>query len=157
MENVESYSFDQFLGLAIHLFITTQSQHTREQLVQQFPKFGSAAVLPLVKVICRMPPQSELPLLAQASLEDMAPPSLIIGLNQVLDCETDDDLREIAIQKLMNLMQKYDQSVLLLLPKLVSQQTWRLLKLHLLAESPYPKFNQACLNNKLPVKVKCSL
>lgn len=149
-EGCESHcSFEQFLGLAIHLLVTTQSQQTREQLAQQLTKFGSAAVLPVAKILYRMDPQSRLRVLAQQILDQMEPYPLIIGLSQVLDRETDEDLRAIAVQMLMNLIQNHERPVLLLLPKLVSQTTWRLLKRHLLAEISYPTGNNACLGNSL--------
>ncbi|MEO0394911.1 MAG: hypothetical protein AAF243_02860 [Cyanobacteria bacterium P01_A01_bin.137] len=157
VESIESYSFDQFLGLTIHLFVTTQSQDTREQLAQQLTKFGSAAVLPLIKILWRMRSHSSLQLLAQNSLEQMAPYSLIIGLSHFLDRETNDDLREIATQMLVNLMQDPNRSVLLSLPKLVSSKTWRLLKLHLLAEKSYPTDKAGCFSNNLPVEMSIIL
>lgn len=157
VESIDSYSFDQFLGLTIHLFVTTQSQDTREQLAQQLTKFGSAAVSPLIKLLWRMRSHSSLQLLARNSLEQMAPYSLMIGLSHVLDRETNDDLRTIAIQMLLNLMQDSNRSVLLSLPKLVSAKTWRLLKLHLLAEKTYSTDETSCLNQSLPVDMSMIL
>ncbi|MEO0430808.1 MAG: hypothetical protein AAF151_03850 [Cyanobacteria bacterium J06656_5] len=152
-ESLESYSFDQFLGLTIHLFITTQSQDTREQLAQQLTKFGSAAVAPMVKILWRMGSHRSLQLLAQNSLQQMAPFALIIGLSHVLDRETDDGLRTVAIQMLVKLMQDPEQSVLLSLPKLVSDMTWRLLKRHLLAEKNCPTDEVICFSHNLPVEM----
>ena len=154
VESIDSYSFDQFLGLTIHLFVTTQSQDIRQQLAQHLTKFGSAAVSPMVKILWQMRSHSSLQLLAQDSLEQMDPYALIIGLSHVLDRETDDDLRTVAIKMLVTLMmQDSEQSVLLLLPKLVSDTTWRLLKRHLLAEKNYPTDEAICLNHNLFVEM----
>lgn len=139
--NLETYSFDNFLGLTIHLFVTTQSQHTREQLALQLPKFGSAVVSPLIKILCRLQMQKDVYALTQKSLNNIELYPLIIGLSQLLDHEVDNTLRAIAVQQLMQLIEASNQSVLSVLPRLVSQRTWRILKLQLLAKTPYPRFN----------------
>jgi hypothetical protein len=94
-----------------------------------------------MKILWRIPPQEHIHTLAQQSLDRMALYPLIIGLNQVLDREVDAPLREAAMQWLVKLIQENNQSILLVLPKLVSPKTWRLLKLQLLATIPYPRFN----------------
>ena len=139
--DIDAYSFNDFLGLTIHLFVTTQSQHTREQLALQLPKFGSAIVLPLIKILCRIQAQEDIQALVQQSLDKIDLYPLIIGLNQVLDRENDKSLRTIAIQRFMKLIQENNQSLLLILPRLVSTKTWHLLKLQLLETMPYPRFN----------------
>ena len=143
-DDIETYSFDDFLGLTIYLFVTTQSQQTREQLSLHLSKFGSAAVLPLIKILCRIRLHQNVRQLAQQSLDRMELYPLIIGLSHVLDREVDDVLRTAAIQSLIRITQENNQSVLLLLPKLVSQQTWQIVKSKLLEVSPYPQFNNAC-------------
>ena len=140
-EEFENYSFDTFLGMVIHMLITTESQHTREQLSQQLPKFGSAAVSPLLKILYRPQTQPNIRTLAQASLNKIDLYSLIIGLSQLLDNETDNTLRSAAVQQLIKLIAGHNQSVLLVLPKLVSTKTWQILKLQLLTQTPYPKVN----------------
>ncbi|MEL6230226.1 MAG: hypothetical protein AAFR24_09975 [Cyanobacteria bacterium J06627_3] len=153
VENIDSYSFDDLLGLTVHLFVTTQSPSIREQLALQLSKFGSAAVLPLIKILCRVQSIDNIQLLVQKSLETLAIYPLIIGLGQVLDHEVDISLRTVAMQLLIQLIQENDQSVLLILPKLVSKRTWQLIKLQLLAESPYPKFNTTCVDKSFRVQV----
>ncbi|MEO0349338.1 MAG: hypothetical protein AAF282_04725 [Cyanobacteria bacterium P01_A01_bin.15] len=154
VETIESSNFDQFLGFAVHLFVTTQSQHTREQLSQKLPTFGSAAVLPLLKILWHGSSPSDLKALARQSLENMTLYSLIIGLGRVLDLEVDAGLRAIAIQMLRKIIQENDQYILLLLPKLVSQKTWQLLKAQLLDESPYPVFNTRLVEDRYFVQVR---
>ena len=140
-EEFENYSFDTFLGMVIHMLITTESQHTREQLAQQLPKFGSAAVSPLIKILYRLQTQQHIRALAQASLNKIDLYPLVIGLSQLLDNEIDTTLRSAAVQQLTELIESHNQSVLLVLPKLVSTKTWQILKLQLLTQMPYPKFN----------------
>ena len=152
-DGIDTYSFEEFLGLTIHLLVTTQSQYTREQLALQLPKFGSAVVLPLIKILCRMSSRHDLQRLAQQSLDRMGLYALILGLNQMLDGESDNDVRIVAIQTLIELTQVHDQSVLMALPKLVSERTWQLLKQHLLAQFPYPTFNNANFNNSSCIKL----
>lgn len=154
VDNIETYGFDDFLGLTIHLFVTTQSQQVREQLALKLPKFGSAVVLPLVKILCRMQTRDQVQLLAQQSLDKMVVYPLIIGLGQVLDRETDETLRTTAVHLLTKLVQENDQSFLLVIPKLVSSKTWHLLKLQLLETLPYPKFNTECFSDKKSHKSK---
>ncbi|MGD1952522.1 MAG: hypothetical protein ACFB14_23195 [Leptolyngbyaceae cyanobacterium] len=141
VECIDTYRFDELLGLVVHLFVTTQSQQTRKKLSTLLPKFGSAAVLPLLKILCRLPAQASVHTLAQQSIADMAVYALIIGLDQVLVYETDELLQKAAIQKLMHIMQDNESSILLVLPKLVSQKTWGLIKLQLLQDSFEPELN----------------
>ncbi|MEL6491804.1 MAG: hypothetical protein AAFQ95_17745 [Cyanobacteria bacterium J06621_3] len=47
---IDSFGFEQFLGFTCHLFVTTGSQQSREQLATILPKFGSIAVFPLLKI-----------------------------------------------------------------------------------------------------------
>ena len=49
-ESAQSWSFEEFLGFTLHLFITTDSPHVRAQVAQKLPKFGSRIVLPLIKI-----------------------------------------------------------------------------------------------------------
>ena len=131
IETVESYSFNEFLGLTVHLFVSTQSRHTCEQVSQILPKFGSAVVLPLLKVTCYdcADDIQNLPALAQQSLERMGLYPLLIGLNQVLDAEEDKPLRTVALELLLkNIAQSCDRSVPLLLPEFLSKESLQLLE-----------------------------
>ncbi|MEM8614093.1 MAG: hypothetical protein AAGF93_18870 [Cyanobacteria bacterium P01_H01_bin.105] len=157
VEAMDDYRFKDFLGLTIHLFVTTQSQATREQLALHLPKFGSEVVLPLLKVICRMSSKEDLLSLAQQSLKKMALYPRIIGLGQVLDREVETPVRTVAIGQLLQIIRAHEPSILLLLPRLVSQKTWHLLKLQLLQESPYPRFSIGCDNHDHPVQLDMAL
>ena len=141
VESLDTYRFDELLGLVVHLFVTTQSQKTREKLSALLPKFGSAAVLPLLKILCHLPAQASVHPLAQQSIADMMVYSLIIGLDQILMGEADELLQKAAIQRLMHIIRDNQSSILLVLPKLVSQNTWSLIKLQLLQESSEPELN----------------
>ena len=127
-ERLDSYDFEDFLGLSVYLFITTQSQQTREQLSQVLPKFGSAIVLPLLKILCRKEifVEQRIPIMAQQSLNAMAPYPLMIGLNQVLDLNAQDALKAIALQTVKELLQSYEPSVQLVLSQLLSETNRRL-------------------------------
>lgn len=50
-ESAQSWSFEEFLGFTLHLFITADSAHVRAQVAQKLPKFGSRIVLPLVNIL----------------------------------------------------------------------------------------------------------
>ncbi|MEM6256234.1 MAG: hypothetical protein AAF821_25250 [Cyanobacteria bacterium P01_D01_bin.156] len=127
-EHLDSYDFDDFLGLAVYLFITSQSQDTRKQLSQLFPKFGSAIVLPLVKILCKQDifVEQSIPVLAKYSLTKMAPYSLAIGLNQVLTLKIQNDLKTVALQTFRQLLQSCEPSVQLVLSQLLSEKNRQL-------------------------------
>ncbi len=50
-ESAQSWSFEEFLGFTLHLFITTDAPHIRAQVAQKLPKFGNRVVLPLFKIL----------------------------------------------------------------------------------------------------------
>ena len=152
VESIDTYRFDELLGLVVHLFVTTQSQQTREKLSALLPKFGSDAVLPLLKMLCHLPAQTSIHSLAQQSIADMAVYPLIIGLDQVLVYETDELLQKAAIQKLMHIIRNNESSILLVLPKLVSHKTWGLIKLQLLQESSDPELNHLSPEHRVAVQ-----
>ncbi|MEM9808341.1 MAG: hypothetical protein AAF959_24015 [Cyanobacteria bacterium P01_D01_bin.56] len=118
----DSWNFEEFLGLTVYLFVTTQSQHTREQLSQILPKFGSTAVLPLLKILLKKEVFAEkaIPTLAQQSLNNMTAYALVIGANQVLDLKFQDDLKAIALEVLQQLLQSCEPSTNLVLAQLLS-------------------------------------
>ncbi|ESA38354.1 hypothetical protein N836_02310 [Leptolyngbya sp. Heron Island J] len=122
-EHLDSYDCENFLGLAVYLFITTQSQGTREQLSRLLPKFGSAIVLPLLKILYRKEifVEQNIPMLAQQSLNEMAPYPLMIGLNQVLDLNLQDALKTVALQMVQQLLQSCEPSVYVVLSQLLSE------------------------------------
>lgn len=123
-ESLDSWDFEDFLGLAVYMFVTTQSQDTRIQLSQLLPKFGSAAVLPLLKILCKRKVFVEqgIPTLAQQSLNTMSPYPLAIGLNQALNLKSQADLKIVALQTLKQLFQSYGEpSTRLVLSQLLSE------------------------------------
>ncbi len=127
-ECFDAWDFEDFLGLAVYLFVTTQSQGTREKLSQLLPKFGSAAVLPLLKILGRKETfaKKNIPMLAQHSLNNMAPYPLAIGLNQVLEQKAQNDLTVVALQRLRQLLQSCEPSTCLVLSQLISDANWQL-------------------------------
>ncbi|MBX2866094.1 MAG: hypothetical protein KTR27_21280 [Leptolyngbyaceae cyanobacterium MAG.088] len=118
-----AWDFEDFLGLAVHLFVTTQSQDVRQQLSQLLPKFGSAVVVPLLKILCKKEVFAEIniPALAQKNLNEMELYPLVIGLNQILSLNFQDDLKALALQTLRQLLQSCEQSTNLVLSQLLSE------------------------------------
>ncbi|MEO1400365.1 MAG: hypothetical protein AAFV72_03820 [Cyanobacteria bacterium J06635_1] len=133
-ESLESWSFDEILGFTFHLFVTTKSPQLREQLSQLLPKFGSEAVRPLVKIANHFQPTSDLGKLALQSLEKVAPYPLVIGLSQVLENDSDDELRPMVISRLVNLMRGEDDAIFWLLSQLLSEENQQLLAIKSLEE-----------------------
>ncbi len=154
VNNIEAYSFDEFLGLTIYLFVTTQSQSIREELSFYLSKFGSAAVLPLIQILCRIQLPANVRQLARQSLDDMELYPLIIGLSHILEREIDNILRTAAMEVLVKISQENNQSILLLLPKVLSKKTWQALKDKLSMLSPSPKNHQSCPDRKVSFKLE---
>lgn len=148
VDDIEADSFEKNLGLAVHLFVSTQRADTLEQLAVLLPKFGSEVVLPLIKILCRVPRQEPVSVLAQQALKSLGLYPLVIGLNLVLDREADISLRKTAINWLVGLIQENKQSILWILPRLVSLTTWQLLTLQLLETTAYPVFDQETSSQK---------
>ncbi|MEO0755871.1 MAG: hypothetical protein AAFY78_03225 [Cyanobacteria bacterium J06648_16] len=132
---IDSWSFEQFFGLAVYLFVTTESSHTRRQLAQVLPKFGSRTVLSLVKILHQHQLPTELRLLALQSIEKIPPYALTYGLTQVL--ETDNTFEPFVLRTLASLIHERDESILLLLSQLLTQEHWHALEPRLLERLPY--------------------
>lgn len=138
-EHLDSYDFEDFLGLAVYLLVTTQSQYNREQLSQLLPKFGSAVVLPLLKILYKQDVFAEqaIPILAQQSLDTMAPYSLIVGIDQVLGMNIQDDLAVVALRVAKQLLQSCEPSTCLILSRLLSETNRQLVSEFSMPRSEY--------------------
>lgn len=124
-QTIESCSFDDFLGLTVYLFITTPSQDIREQLVPLLSKFGSAAVLPLLKILCKKDflVERNIQALVKQTFSQMAPYPLAIGIGQILDRNVDNELTAAALQILKQLT--CEPSTRLALSQLFSENAWK--------------------------------
>ena len=129
-DSIDSFSFEELLGLTVYSFVITQSQDSREQLSGLLPKFGSAVVLPLLRVLSRKDAvvSESLPVLAQKSLNEMGCYPLIIGLDQVLNHSMENDLKTVALEVLRQRLQLLEQNELSLLPQVLSKTTLELVE-----------------------------
>ena len=143
-----SLSFDQFFGLAVHTFITTPSTSTRQQLAQVLPKFGAKAVLSLFKILFHFSDKAlsasasanssgsidsqSLISLTRSSLKSMEPIAFIIGLESVLSDEAAKALTPLVIDILVSAIREDDGTLLTLLPRLLSVESWQHIKTNLL-------------------------
>ena len=136
-DDLDSFSFAELLGLTIYSFVTTQSQDSRKHLSNLLPKFGSAVVLPLLRVLSRKDSlvSENLPGLAQKSLNEMGCYPLLIGLDQVLTQSMENDLKTVALEVLRQRLQLIKQHELSFLPQILSQTTLELIKDLLLSET----------------------
>lgn len=125
-ETIDSYSFEDFLGLTVYLFITSPSQDAREQLAQLLSKFGSAAVLPLLKILCKkdLLVEKNIQPLVQQTLSQMAPYPLAIGISQILDQNVNDELKTVSLQVLKQLIQTCESPTRLELSQVFSETAW---------------------------------
>lgn len=124
---IDSYSFEDFLGLTVYLFITTPSQDTRKQLARLLSKFGSAAVSPLLKILCKKEflVEENIQVLTQQTLSQMAPYPLVIGIAQTLAQEVNGELETAALQLLKQLIQTCEPATRLALSQLFSETIWK--------------------------------
>lgn len=163
-KSIESWNFEQFFGFTLHLFITTESPHTRQQLSQLLPKFGSRVVLPLIKIAHHFPAGTHEPIhdvrtdvrtLALQSLSHMAPPSFIIGLREVLELECVDELMPILLAALVKLThQQNDETILLLLAQLLPKESWKLVEGPFRQKLSQQSFNVRLDDEESPLKIK---
>lgn len=137
-EKIETWSFEQFFGLTCHLFITTESNQSREQLSHILPKFGSVAVCSLLKIISKfntpIPPQPEVKQLALSSLKRMDSQPLISGLSKAIENSfTDNDSLESIAPTLIELASHHKASLFSELAKRLSTNSWNSLQTTLLS------------------------
>ncbi len=147
-ERVESWSFEQFFGFAAYLFITTDSAETRQQLAQIMPKFGSRAVLSLVKILHHAQLSNDnkslsLKALATQSLGAMNPYTFAIGLTEVLAQDNAAELGSVAAKALVKISYESSDSILLLLPQLLPAKSWQLLKAKLVSEPSFTSIKKS--------------
>lgn len=133
-ESLESWSFEQFFGFSLHLFITTESAATRAAVAQLLPKFGSGIVLPLVKISHHFQAKGEISRLAQQSLGAIAPRTLLLGIKEVLETPNADSLKPILVKVLANLSNQSAATVLILFPEILQDEAGQALKQAFLTE-----------------------
>lgn len=141
VQKLESLSFEQFFGLAVHTFISTESTATRQQLSELLPKFGSRAVLSLFKILfhCKSEFASfnivnahELNALTRASLKRIEPVAFVMGLDSALADKAAKALMPLIIEELVSAIREDDGTILTLLPRLLSVDSWNQIKTNLL-------------------------
>jgi hypothetical protein len=128
---LEDWTLEQFLGLALHLLITTESEATHRVLATLLPKFGGQAVRPLVRIAQSSQVPEDLRSLGLSILGSFTPGALATGLVSVLDTEDPRTLQPAVLQVVMMLGEPVTQALKSLLPEL----TWQRLMLHRLSFS----------------------
>ena len=134
VSQVEDWSFEQFFGLAVYMFVTTELAEVRQQLSGIIPKFGSRAVWSLVKIVHQSELPAELQLLARYSLEQVSPYGLTYGLSQMLAAGS--EYETFALKTLAELAQQRDEPIMLLLSQLLPSDRWQALEPRLLEWMP---------------------
>lgn len=154
-ECIDSFSFEEFLGLVVYMLVTTQSKDSREQLCGLLPKFGSAAVLPLLKVLSHQDSiaSEKLSPLIHKSLHGMEGYALIIGLDQVLHQNLANDLKTLALEMLRQRLQLLEQAELSLLPQMLSDATLEMVKDLLVVDVGLPIYIPTLENEEDPSPV----
>lgn len=151
-ERVESWSFEQFFGFATYLFITTESAETRQQLAQIMPKFGSRAVLSLVKILHHAQLSNDdkslsLKGLATQSLGAINPHTLAIGLAEVFAQANATELVAVVAKVLVKISYESNDSILSLLPTLLPAKSWQVLRSNLVNEISFTSIRRGLEEN----------
>ena len=125
LEHISTLGFEQFFGFTCHLFITTDLPQARQQLAQYLPKFGSIAVLSLLKIIHHFPFQTDIHQLALQTLESMTLEPLSAGLADTIEEYVESDLMdEVVIPNLIKLIYHHEDALLSMLSQQLSAQHW---------------------------------
>ncbi|MEL6552381.1 MAG: hypothetical protein AAFQ63_02795 [Cyanobacteria bacterium J06621_11] len=135
---IETWKFEQFFGLACHLFITTESAQSRQQLSNLLPKFGSIAVYSLLKITDKFNEathsQNNIGVLALSSLKQMALQPLVIGLVKTIeDDSTTDKTIDSIIPSLVTLAAHHQDPLFAELAKRLKTSSWNNLQTKLLS------------------------
>lgn len=126
LEQISTFSFEQFFGFTCHLFITTDVPEVREQLAELLPKFGSIAVFSLVKIAYYFQDTTAIHRLALQSLETMPVQPLSIGLAGVIEEHSEAALMpKVVVPSLIRLIEHYGEAILLLLSQQLSTAHWQ--------------------------------
>ena len=171
LEQIQSWSFEQFFGFTCHLFITTESSKLRNQLATLFPKFGNIAILSLIKIVYyfdlreRNQPSSdpyfstEVQALARKVLEDMPTPTLAIGLAQIIEADTHSALSQTIAAFLAKVFYKKEEDILSLLSRHLSKDSWHAIEASLIRElsSPQPEKVVSGRFNTIHTSPACAL
>lgn len=151
LEQIQSWSFEQFFGFACYLFVTTESSNIRKQLANLFPKFGKISILSLVKIVHHSDLYErnrsysnyhlsvEVPALALQALENMPAQILVVGLAQVIEEDTHSDLRQTIAAFLAKVFYKKEEDVLSLLSQHLSKDSWHAIEVSLVQELSSPQ------------------
>jgi len=153
VSKVENWSFEQFFGLTVYMFVTTESAPIRRQLARIIPKFGSRAVLSLIKIVHQTELSAELQLLARQGLDQISHYGLAHGLSQVL--ATDSPYEPFVLKTLATLAQELDEPILLLVSQLLAPSRWRVLEARLLEWLPVDEalsFDETTIVGNEPAK-----
>ncbi|MEL6468554.1 MAG: hypothetical protein AAFQ74_02405 [Cyanobacteria bacterium J06623_4] len=153
-EQLSTFTFEQFFGFTCHLFITTNSSETREQLSHILPKFGSIAVLSLLKIANHFYPCEEVKALALRSLQCMTDSPLAIGISHMLEGASAEEMRPAIAHRLVQMPAQRQEQILRLLAEQLSLNAWEKLEadLNLSNESDVVTFDPQ--NRRIKVRIK---
>ncbi|MGC1219438.1 MAG: hypothetical protein WA883_18340 [Phormidesmis sp.] len=137
-EQISTWRFEQFFGLACHLFITTKSQQSRIQLSNLLPKFGSIAVVSLIKIAHHFSAstfaRNEVGQLAVDSLKEMPLQTLVIGLAPVIKDKGSYELMPTLVPVLIVLAAHHQAPLFSDLAQQLPAGVWNTLQAKLLRE-----------------------
>jgi len=169
-EKISTLNFEQFFGFTCHLFVTAESQTVRETLANILPKFGSLAVLSLLKIShhfqARLQTNSDsndadrnVVELANYSLETMELQPLAIGIANAITASESDEIMTTLVPTLIKLTYHHGAALFSLIEQQTVESRWNVVKIELirtLAELRYQErfTDNAQPNQPHPVKVR---
>lgn len=173
-DKIESFSFEQFFGFACHLFITTESRDSREQLACILPKFGSVAVFSLLKIShllsvdnTSLEREQQLAKLSMESLKAMPVPTIVIGIAQIIEAEesgnsevfpwASHDARHtmaMIVSALITLRAYHGEDILSQLSEKLSYAAWNRLQQQLMQELSTRKDQSGLPRSTHRIKIK---
>ncbi len=158
-DQINNWRFEQFFGLACHLFITTKSQQSRVQLANLLSKFGSTAVVSLVKIAHHFDTsilaQNEVSQLAIDALKEMPLQTLVIGLAPVIKDRVDShELMPTIVPLLITLAAHHQTSLFAALSQRLPGEVWNSLQTQLLSELSNLRREQRFNSRESRIKVR---
>lgn len=156
-EKVSALKFEQFFGFACHLFVTTDSLAVREELANILPKFGSIAVLSLLKITHHFqhhPQNRSVAHLATHSLTKMALQPLAMGLADTISSAESDEILSTLVSTLIQLTYHHEEALFTLIEQQTPAARWNIVKTELLRVLAEKRYQERFIEQPQPVKVR---
>ena len=127
-DEVLSWTFEEFFGFSFYLFITTDSPYIRKQLGHRLHKFGSRAVLSLIKIASQAQLSCELRAIAAENLQQMPAAVFSIGLINTFQDPKASQLMPVILEAITCRISAGDRDILSQLSQHLPKEIWLFLE-----------------------------